>query len=386
MPSVAATPDRLFAAAVLINGTAADSLYRCIDNIEVNEDIDTGSSFSVRLKSGRNDEGEWEYLGDDNLQVLNEIDIIASFPDMSEVVISGFITHIDVTVGAEPATITVEIRGADRSVVLDREHKCRVWTDMTYEDIVSEILGPYAANEIEADVAPAAGGGPPPAPVTQRGTDLRFVRELARRKGYEFYVDDRVAYFGPPRLDGEPQKLIAVNFGAQTNCRDLHVAVDGGRTTEAELITLDPVTGELPDAPFEATSADLPDTLLGTSRLDQLPQAQRLPAVRQQLRVSGAVSEARAREYLLGSLRRQSWWITASGKLNGLRYGRVLRTKKTVTIKGLGERYNGNYYVRKVKHMLTRRTYTMDFEASRNAIGQLGTENFEGETAGTALA
>jgi hypothetical protein len=34
-----------------------------------------------------------------------------------------------------------------------------------------------------------------------------------------------------------------------------------------------------------------------------------------------------------------------------------------------------------VQHRLTMRTYEMSFELGRNAIGRLGTENFEGESA-----
>ena len=78
-------------------------------------------------------------------------------------------------------------------------------------------------------------------------------------------------------------------------------------------------------------------------------------------------------------LRRHGWWVTARGTLNGLRYGRVLRSRKLVTVKGAGPNYNGNYYVRKVQHHLTMRTYDMDFDLARNALGKLDIEPFEGE-------
>jgi hypothetical protein len=78
-------------------------------------------------------------------------------------------------------------------------------------------------------------------------------------------------------------------------------------------------------------------------------------------------------------LRRNGWWVTAHGTVSGLKYGCVLRSRKLVTVKGAGPNYNGNYYVRRVRHSLTPRTYTMEFDLARNALGKLGSEDFDGE-------
>ena len=104
-----------------------------------------------------------------------------------------------------------------------------------------------------------------------------------------------------------------------------------------------------------------------------MPQAKRIA------RGLGFHSGTQAAAYAAGILRRNAWWVSAQGELNGLRYGRVLRSRKLVTVKGVGSHYNGNYYVRKVRHRLTSRTYEMHFELGRNALGKLGSENFEGE-------
>ncbi|NIR59232.1 MAG: hypothetical protein GWO02_06775 [Gammaproteobacteria bacterium] len=41
--------------------------------------------------------------------------------------------------------------------------------------------------------------------------------------------------------------------------------------------------------------------------------------------------------------------------------------------------------MRKVTHRLTMRTYSMEFEAYRNRLGQLGTEDFAGERSGAGV-
>jgi hypothetical protein len=67
--------------------------------------------------------------------------------------------------------------------------------------------------------------------------------------------------------------------------------------------------------------------------------------------------------------------VKATGTLNALRYGAILRTRKTVKIFGYGKVYTGTYYVRKIVHTLTPKTYHMEFEAFRNRTGEISPED-----------
>jgi hypothetical protein len=111
-----------------------------------------------------------------------------------------------------------------------------------------------------------------------------------------------------------------------------------------------------------------------------VPQARLVP------RRLGCMTQAQAEDYATGVLRRSAWWVVATGHLNGLRYGHVLRSRKLVTVKGVGPSHNGTYYVRKVRHQLTERSYDMEFELVRNAVGKLGSEDFEGEHPDSVLS
>ena len=84
------------------------------------------------------------------------------------------------------------------------------------------------------------------------------------------------------------------------------------------------------------------------------------------------VRAARFQALLRGVMMRADFFLKAHGTLNALRYGAILRTHKMVSIFGFGKKYSGHYYVRKVIHTLTPRTYQMEFEAHRNRMGQLG--------------
>lgn len=373
MPATPATADRLFAASVRINGDEDETFYQCIAQITVVEDLDRGSSFSIRVDLHRQEDGTWPHVDDPKFEPWNRVTIAAAFPDHSDVIMDGYITHAGVGTEAQGGKVTMEIRGADASYVMHLEEKCRVWTEKTYEAIAQEIIESYGLRAVLPESATAA-GGPPPPPVTQRGTDHRFLRELARRKGYEFYVRGGDAHFHPADLAGTPQKVIAAQFGNETNCDGLTIEMDGTRPTEVTMSRLDPLAGAVQTV--TAVSSELEP--LGTRDIVDM-RGFGVPPTLTFVRHQGAATEADMTEFTRGVLRRHGSWVSARGTVNGLVYGRVLRTKKLVTVKGYGPTYNGNYYVRKVTHKLEPRTYVMEFEAVRNRVGKLGTEPFEGE-------
>lgn len=372
MPAIPTPSDRSFSCAVLVNGEAAGSLLHCIQSVTVDEDLDVGSSCSIELEACRNDDGSWPYLADANLQVWNRVTVYASFPKRTELVFDGYISQLTGRTNEQAGNMVVQISGVDASYHMNQEEKARIWRGKTYEAIATEIIESYG---FTAMVAQPQGAAAPPLQVAQRGTDHRFLRELARRRGYEFYVLGANAYFRAPVLTEAPQKLIAVNFGDQSNCHQLQFEADGTAPTQAQVAYFDAMEGVA--ASDEPLDSGLP--ALGMQPLSVLRGAIQMPQARRVARGLGFHSGAQAAEYAAGMLRRNAWWVTARGTLNGLRYGAVLRSRKLVTVKGAGTNYNGNYYVRKVQHRLTARTYEMQFELARNALGQLGTEDFEGE-------
>lgn len=373
MPAIPTASDRSFSCTVRVNGSVDTSMLQCIQSVTVEEDLDVGSSCAIELQACRNDDGSWPYLEDENLQVWNRVTVYAAFPKQTEVVFDGYISHVDCQTNESQSNMTVSIRGVDASYHMNQEDKARIWRGKTYEDIAKEIIAEY---EFKPIVAEPPGTGEPPLQIAQRGSDHRFLRELARRRGYEFYVLGGNAYFRPPQLAETPQKLIAVNFGDETNCRNLRFQTDGTAPTVAQVTYFDAMEGTA--VTDTAESSGLDD--LGTQPLSSLRGAVEMPQSHRIARGHGFHSGAQASEYAAGMLRRNGWWVTGAGTLDGLLYGAVLRSRKTVTVKGAGRNYNGVYYVRKVQHRLTMRTYDMQFELVRNALGQLGSENFEGES------
>ena len=364
--------DRSFSVIVRVNGESSDSLLQCVSALTVQEDLDVGSSANIELQACRNDDGSWPYLDDANLQVWNRVTVLVLFPQQTQTVFDGYLSHVGCRTNEDADNLTLSMRAVDASYHMNQDEKTRIFRSLHYEDIATQIIAEYSFKPI---VAPVPQGAEAPAQVAQRGTDHAFLRELARRRGYEFYVLGGNAYFRPAELSGAPQKLIAVNFGEQTNCTGFEVESDGTATTRAEFAYFDAIEGKAASA--KAENSGLPD--LGTERLEARRGSVNMPQARRVARGLGIASAAAATEYASGMLRRHGWWVTARGWLNGLKYGAVLRSRKLVAVKGVGPLYNGHYYVKKVQHQITMRSYTMQFELVRNALGELGNEDFEGE-------
>ncbi|MCP4188310.1 MAG: hypothetical protein GY763_11980, partial [Gammaproteobacteria bacterium] len=60
--------------------------------------------------------------------------------------------------------------------------------------------------------------------------------------------------------------------------------------------------------------------------------------------------------------------VTANGSLDVLRYGRVLKARKLVGVRGVGHAFNGLYYVEKVTSKIKRGEFKQDFNLSRNGL------------------
>jgi hypothetical protein len=60
--------------------------------------------------------------------------------------------------------------------------------------------------------------------------------------------------------------------------------------------------------------------------------------------------------------------VTGEGSLDVVRYGRVLRARQLVGVRGVGPAFDGLHYVTKVTHNLKRGSYTQKFSLSRNGL------------------
>jgi hypothetical protein len=61
--------------------------------------------------------------------------------------------------------------------------------------------------------------------------------------------------------------------------------------------------------------------------------------------------------------------LTASGAVDGARYGDVLEARGLVGVRGAGYNHDGLYYIKSVKHTISRGQYKQQFTLTREGVG-----------------
>jgi phage protein D len=351
---------------VAIDGTVQNVLVPDIIDVEVEDDVAAAGVFRMRLAITQRGDGSWRHLDDDRFAIWRRVKIDAGYPGSADTIIDGYITHIEARLLSEDAYL--EISGLDVSAAMDLEAKQRAWVNKKDHQIAQDIFSSYGLSyEVEDTVSEHSEDV---ATILQNETDIRFLRRLAARNGFECHVHAGTGFFRSPNMQDPPQKLLAVEFGAETNVSSFLVRVDGTPATLMEIRRIDPLekreeTETLPASPRRS---------LGARSLADLRNGQ--PAgrvlVRNQPSTIAREMQTRLRQAYEGA----TGFVSAEGEIDSRAYRSVLRARRLVTIKGAGESFSGLYYVTRVRHMFSTEGYTQHFAGYRNAIGLTGQESF----------
>jgi hypothetical protein len=199
---------------------------------------------------------------------------------------------------------------------------------------------------------------------SQRGTDLAYIQELARQVGYVFYVEPgpapgtNIAYFGPEIKVGIPQPALNVDMDALTNVENLS-------------FSFDPEAGVLPVVFIQnqLTRVPIPIPIPNLNPLQPPLGALPTPLANIEfMKDTAKMSPMRAISAGLAKAAESQDAVTGSGSLNVLRYGRLLKARGLVGVRGVGVAYDGLYYVRSVTSNLKRGEFKQSFELTRNGL------------------
>lgn len=198
----------------------------------------------------------------------------------------------------------------------------------------------------------------------QSGTHLHYIKRLAKEVGHVFYIEPgpapgaNIAYWGPPIKVGVPQPALNTNMDARTNVESLSFNFDSQSATVPVLF----IHNELTKVPIPIP---IPDVSLLNPPLGLIPP---IPLKFGFLNGTAKLPPLRAAAIGLTAASEASDAVTASGTLDVLRYGRVLKARQLVGVRGAGAAFNGLYYVESVTHSIERGKYTQSFNLSRNGL------------------
>lgn len=301
--------------------------------------------------------------------ITTRVILIVTLGGFPNVIMDGIVTRQEMTPSSEPGQSTLTITGEDLSVLMDLVELKRPFPAMDDTLQVLAVLAPYAALGVTPIVLPSLflDFSPPTEKIeSQTTTDLRHIQRLAERNGYVFYVEpgplpgQSIAYFGPDIRIPVPQPALSVNMDAHTNVESLSFSLDGMAKEVLVVTVMDPITGKIP-IPIPIPNISVFQPPLGAR--PTFPAKIRFSDEWADLKVPSLLKRVVGR-LLKGAANA----ITVSGSLDVLRYGRVLRSRMLVGVRGAGLAYDGLYYVDSVTHSIKRGEYKQSFQLSRDGL------------------
>jgi hypothetical protein len=303
-------------------------------------------------------------LGRPPLRVM----LIVTLNGTPQPLFDGVMTNVQVQPGSNAAPGTITVTGEDLTKAMDMQDFSGLpLPAMPIEARVALLCAKYAPYGIIPLPIPILF---PDVPIpidripAQQGTDLAYIRQLARDVGYVFYVEPgpvpgtNIAYFGPELKLGIPQPALNLDMDALTNVESL-------------TFTFDPTMGVLPVVLIHNQLTRLPIPI-PIPKLNPLqPPLGLLPAPIANLTLMKETANLNPMQALsagLAKAKESQDAVSAEGTLDVLRYGRVLKARGLVGVRGAGIAYDGLYYVDSVTSTLKRGEFKQKFTLTRNGL------------------
>ena len=298
---------------------------------------------------------------------LMRVVLVVQFGAQAEVLIDGVTTNVETRPG-EGGVGKLVVKGKDLSALMDFIELPGIpYPAMPAAMRVLLVLSKYAAFGVIPMVIPSLVQDVP-LPMQrvpqQQGTDYAYVKRLAQQAGYVFYLEagpvpaTSKAYWGPEVRIGAAQPALSVNMDALSNVEELSFNFDKERKTMPivfiqEPISKAPIGIPIPDVtPLNPPLGLVPPLPIRVVNLANTAQQSMVSALLTGLAYAGQHSDS----------------VFGEGRLDVARYGRVLKSRQLVGVRGAGLAFDGLYYVRSVTHEIKRGEYKQSFSLARNGL------------------
>ena len=348
---------------VSVDGQAlVEKLAVGVSQVEVDLTLGAAGRFSFTVVNAYDQEAHafLSDYGEDVLEILRFgalIEVAAGYGDRSRlpVIISGLVTEIT-TSYAEGGTPELSVAGYDHLFPLTLGKRSQSWTQARDSDVVAEIAGSYnLATDIETTTETHA-------QIEQnQESDFEFIKKLAERNHYEFYVDPRRRLrFGPPR-DGEDgvvtllwgQGLLSFKPEANLAAQVTQVEVYGWDPQKKEPIVGKAVAGD--ESGRDASRQS------GGQRVRSAVGKEAVLQVRQPV-FTEAEAKRRAQAILDDRARK---FVTGDAECIGLP---ELLPDRNVTLGNLADPFSKTYYIQQAVHRVDSGGYRTRFKVKETSL------------------
>ncbi len=294
--------------------------------------------------------------------------LMVTVNNMPQVLIDGVIRHQEMQPSSQAGFSTLTVTGEDLTAVMDLIQLDGLpFPALPVEARVAVILAKYAMYGVIPLIVPSLIPDIP-LPVdripSQKGTDLAYIKQLAQEAGYVFYLDPgpvpgiSTAYWGPQVKFGVPQPALNVNMDTWTNVESLTFRYQPQDSSLPIVFIQDPTTHApipIPIPPITPLNPPLGIVVPPPAKIDKLEGTAKLSpgqALMQGMAKASASADV----------------VTGTGSLDVLQYGRVLKARELVGVRGAGPAFDGLHYVESVSHKIARNQYKQSFTLKRNAL------------------
>lgn len=347
-----------------------------LESAEVTSAAGAPSGFQLRFKINSKSElntifliaaGQNTSIGTPPLRVV----LIVTMNGRAQPLFDGVVTNVEVQAGQQGQPGNISVTGEDLTKVLDLiDMSGTKYPAMPIAARVALICAKYAPFGIIPLPIPAIFPDVPN-PLervpSHKGTDLEYIQTLAAEVGHVFYIEPgevpltNIAYFGPEIKVGPPQPALNLDMDAHTNVESLSFSFDPTKGVLPIVfiqnqLTRAPIPIPIPDLnPLQPPLGALPTPLANLKILKDTAKMNPMQAISKGLKEAGNSQDA----------------VTGSGTLDVLRYGRPLKARSLVGVRGVGIAYDGLYYVQSVTSTLRRGEFKQRFNLTRNGLVSL---------------
>ncbi|MDB5034130.1 MAG: hypothetical protein JWQ98_1371 [Chlorobi bacterium] len=299
---------------------------------------------------------------------LIRVVIVATINGTPEVLIDGVMTNHQLTPGGDGGHSTLTVTGEDLTKVMGYIDFSGIpYPAMPREARVAIILAKYAVFGVIPLVIPSIMIDiplPTERIPRQQGNDLAYVTQLADDVGYVFYIEPgpvpgtSVAYWGPAIKVGIPQPALNLNMDAHTNVQSLNFTYNSEKA-ELPIVFIQ----------NQQTKVPIPIPIPAINPLN--PPLGLIPPIPKIIEAIAGAAKVSPIEAVIMGLRKAAQSadvVEGTGDLDVVRYGRILKARRLVGVRGVGMAFDGLYYVTSVKHSIKRGEYKQHFTLSRNGL------------------
>jgi hypothetical protein len=340
--------------------------------VKVSSGAAAESGFQLTFNLGKRSPLETLFLvAGSSLPPIIRVILTVTVSGQAEVLIDGVVTQTEVASGSDSSTSTLTVTGTDLTAVMNWDLfnpiKNLPLPAMPNEARVLLLLAKYAVFGVIPMVIPSVMIDiplPTDRIPRQQGSDLKYIRALAEEVGYVFYLKPgpvagtSIAYWGPEIKVGVPQPALNVDMDAETNVESLSFSYNGE-------------TAALPIVYVQNQESKVLFVIPVPSITPLNPPLGIVPAIPKQFpefRETAKYGPVRAALVGLAKAAQTAEVVSAQGNLDVLRYGRPLRARELVGVRGVGTAFDGLYYVKNVTHNIKRGEYKQSFNLARNGL------------------